>query len=72
MKVFESVGSCSGLHLDPEGTVLVGGEFPFFGNLLVSTEDEVAYFEFPFYDFLAVTSSYFFVLALLLARSPQS
>lgn len=59
MKVFESVGSCPGFHADPEGVVPVGGEFPFFGVLLVSPEDEVAYFEFPLPDLLAVTSSYF-------------
>ena len=56
MEVFESVSSRPGLHPDPEGAVPVGGEFPFFGILLVSPEDEVAYFEFPSYDFLDVAS----------------
>ena len=59
MEVFKSVSSCPGLHPDPEGVVPVGGELPFFGILLVSPEDEVAYFEFSFDDFLAVASSYF-------------
>ena len=71
MEVFESVGSCPGLHPDPEGAIPAGGEVPFFGILLVSPEDEIAHFEFPSFDLFAVMSGYF-VLALLPARSPQS
>ena len=58
MKVFESVSSHPGLHPDPEGAVPVGGKLPFFGVLLVLPEDEVAYFEFSFDDFLAVAMLY--------------
>jgi hypothetical protein len=59
MEVFEPVSSRPGLHPDPEGTVPVGGELPFFGVLLVSPKDEIAHLEFPLYDLFAVTSGYF-------------
>jgi len=59
VEIFESVCSCSGLHLDYVGSLPIGSEFSLFRILLVSPEDEVANFEFSFYHFLAVTSGYF-------------
>ena len=59
MEIFESVGPCSCFDSDPVGSLQVGGEFPLFRVLLVSPEDEVAYFEFPLYDLFAVASVYF-------------
>jgi hypothetical protein len=59
VEIFESVSPRPGLHPDPVGAVPVGGEFPFIRILLVSPEDEVAYFEFPSYDLLAVAIDYF-------------
>ena len=61
METFESVSPCSGFHPDSVGSLRVGCEFPFFRVLLVSPEDEVAYFEFPPYDVFAVASGYFFL-----------
>jgi hypothetical protein len=68
MEVFESVSSRPGFHSDLVGPVPVGGEFPFFSVLLISSENEIAHFEFSFSDFLTVASGYFFVLALRPAR----
>jgi hypothetical protein len=59
MEIFEHVSPCSGFHSDYVGSLLIGCELPFFGVLLVSPEDEVAYIEFPLYDIFAVVSSYF-------------
>jgi len=59
MKVFESVGSRSDFHPNSVGSLLIGHKFSLFRVFLVPPEDEVANFEFSFYDFLVVASSYF-------------
>ena len=68
MEVFEFVHSCPGVHPDYVGSLPVGGEFSFYKVFLVPSEDEVANFEFSIYNFLAMTSGYFFVLALFLVK----
>jgi len=59
IEVFESVGSCPGFHSNFVGSLLLGGEFSLFRVFLIPSEDEVANFEFSFYDFFAVASGYF-------------
>ena len=58
MDIFESVSPYFGFHSDSVGFLLVGCEFPF-RLLLVSPEDEVAYFEFLPYNLFVVASGYF-------------
>ena len=59
VEVFEAISSCSGFHPDSVGSHPVGGEFSLLRVFLFSPENEVAYFEFPLYDFFAVASGYF-------------
>jgi len=59
VEIFESVCSRSGFHPDSVGSLPIGGEFSLFRVILVSSEDEVANFEFSFYHSLAMTSGYF-------------
>jgi len=68
VEVFESVGSCPGFHSNFVGSLQVGDEFSLFRVLLILTEDEVANFEFSFYDFFCCGKRLFSVLALFLAK----
>ncbi len=57
MEVFKAVRSHSGLHPDSVGSLPVGGEFPFFGVLLVAPEDEIVNLKFSLYHSLAMSSN---------------
>jgi len=59
MKVFEFVGSRSDFHPNSVGSLQVGSEFSLFRVFLILPEDEVANFEFSFYNLLVVASGYF-------------
>jgi hypothetical protein len=59
MEIFESVGSYFGFRSDSVGSLPVGSKFSLFKVLLVSLEDEVAYFEFSPYHLFDVASDYF-------------
>ena len=68
VKVFEFVRSRPCFHSNSVGSLLVGGEFSLFRVLLILFEDEIANFEFSFYDLFVVASGFFFSLALFLAE----
>ena len=62
MEVLEFVHSRPGFYPDSVGFLPVGSEFSLFRVFLVPSEDEVADFEFSFYNFLAMTNDYFLFL----------
>jgi len=59
VEVLEPVRPRPGFHPNFVGSLPVGSEFSLLRVFLVPPENEVADFEFSFYNFLAMTSEYF-------------
>jgi len=59
VEVFEFVRSRPGFLPNFVGSLPVDGEFALFRVILIPSKDEIANFEFSFYNLLAMTSGYF-------------